>query len=233
MEDYPRAILGAGKQAWHILCLLEWMGLPWQDCLLFDDQYETQKAGARDLPIAGTLENGMEHCRQKQLPTIVAIGSRFACARYLLFQRAQSAGVKLVNLIHPSCVIAPTATIGRNVVMMPKCVICPGTSVGSVSCFFSNVTVEHDCSVGENVSVGPGSSLSGFVRVGDHSFLGSGVVCAPKVSIGRGTLVGAGAVVVSDMRSGVVCAGVPAKVLRGVELGDDVPTETQLQELSR
>ncbi len=117
--------------------------------------------------------------------------------------------------------------------MMPKCVICPGTSVGSVSCFFSNVTVEHDCSVGENVSVGPGSSLSGFVRVGDHSFLGSGVVCAPKVSIGRGTLVGAGAVVVSDMRSGVVCAGVPAKVLRGVELGDDVPTETQLQELSR
>jgi sugar O-acyltransferase (sialic acid O-acetyltransferase NeuD family) len=233
MEDYPRAILGAGKQAGHILCLLEWMGLPWRDCLLFDDQCERQKNGARDLPIAGTLENGIEHCRQQQLPAIVAIGSRYACERYLLFQKAERFGVSLVNLIHPSCEIAPTAVIGKNVVMMPKCVVSPGTSIGSLSCFFSNVTMEHDCSVGENVSMGPGCTLSGFVRVGDHCFLGAGVVCAPKVSIGCGTLVGAGAVVVHGMRSGVVCAGNPAKEMREARMGDDVPTQAQLQEFSR
>jgi sugar O-acyltransferase (sialic acid O-acetyltransferase NeuD family) len=231
MADYPRAIFGAGKQAGHILFLLEWMGLPWKDCLLFDDAYPQRKSGARDLPIAGTLQAGIDHCHQNKIPAIVALGTRVAAIRYQAFQKARSAGINLVNLVHPSCVIAPTATIGQNVVMMPNCVICPGTVVGSLACLFSSVTVEHDCRIGDDVVIGPGTALSSFVLVGDHSFLGTGVVCAPEVKIGRAVVVGAGAVVVSDLPAGTVCVGVPARVQRAVQDGDDAPTSAQLQKL--
>jgi len=230
MEECPRAILGGGKQAEHVLRLLEWMGLPWNDCLLFDDRYRQARQGTQGRSIAGTLDDGIRLCCENGLPAIVALGSLVAAVRYATFQKAVKAGVRLVSLIHPSCVLAPTASIGRNVVMMPGCVVGPGTEVGSLCCFFSNVTVEHDCRVSDNVVVGPGSALSGSVRIGAHCFLGTGVVCAPEVTIHDRTLVGSGAVVVSELPSGNVCYGVPARAKREVRLGDEVPTESQLHE---
>ncbi len=231
MEQYPRIILGAGKQAGHVLHLLEAMGLPWKDAMLFDDRYEHSKQGTRDLAILGTLDDGIRVCRHRQLPAIVALGSTFAAVRYATFQKAIQAGVRLVSLIHPSCVIAPSASIGRNVVMMPGCVVGSDTRIGSLSCFFSNATLEHDCRVGDNVVMGPGVALSGFVQVGAHCFLGTGVVCLPEVKIEERVLVGSGAVVVTDLPSGSVCFGVPACARREVRPGDDVPTEAQLLKL--
>jgi len=232
MSEYPRAILGAGKQAGHVLCLLEWMGLPWSECLLFDDCYATTTQGTRNVRVSGTLDDGIHQCREQSLPAIVALGSRCAAARYLTYQKAVRAGINLVNVIHHSCAIAPTATIGRNILMMPGCVIGPGTSLGPLCCLFSNVTIEHDCRVGENVTMGPGTTLSGIVTVGTHSFLGAGVVCAPEITIYERCLLGAGAVAVSDMPSDTVCFGVPARARRPVKPGDDVPLESQLLDLT-
>jgi len=230
MDESPRAIFGAGKQAGNVLSLLEWMGLPWRDCLLFDDSYGNVKHGARHLPVAGSLQDGIRVCRAQKLAAMVALGSKCAAVRYLIFQKAARAGVNLVSVIHPSSVIAPTATIGPNAVIMPGCVIGPGSSVGALCCLFSSVTLEHDCTVGENVTMGPGVSLSGFVKVGAHCFLGTGVVCAPEVTIHERCQVGAGTVVVCDLPSASVCYGVPGRVRRPVESGDDVPLEAQLQD---
>ena len=226
MGEYPRAILGGGKQAAHVLCLLEWMGLPWKECLLFDDCYGNIKTGARNLAIAGSLGDGIRACSGQNLAAIVALGSKHAAVRYLTYQRAVRAGISLVSVIHPSCVIAPTATIGANVVMMPGCIVGPGASLGNLCCLFSHVTVEHDCNIGDNVTMGPASTLSGFVKVGAHCFLGAGVICAPEVTIHERCLLGAGAVAVSDTPPDTVCVGVPAHVTRRVVSGDDVPVET-------
>lgn len=233
MKDFPQVILGAGRQAGHVLHLLEWMGLPWDSCLIYDDGFAQSKIGARGLPIHGTLDSGISICVEKKLPAIIALGSRVAAARYNVFQRAAAAGVELRNLIHPSCWIAPSARIGKNVVMMPGCVVGPNVEVGSPSCLFSNVTLEHDCKVGDNVVLGPGCTLSGLVQIGSHCFLGAGVVCAPEVNVSDGTLVGAGAVVTSDLPSSTVCYGVPAVVKRLARAADDIPTSDQLRELSR
>lgn len=211
--------------------LMEWMGLPWQDVLLFDDCYPMKNHGAQSLPIHGTLDEGIAHCRQDRMTAMVALGSRVAAVRYATFRKAVDAGVELSSLIHPSCVIAPSAKIGSNALFMPGCVVAPGSIVGSLCSFFSNVSVEHDCRIGDNVMMGPGASLSGSVQVGTHSFLGAGVACTPAVRIAERVLVGAGSVIVSDLPKGSVCFGVPARVHREVRAGDDAPTEAQLKEL--
>jgi len=55
------------------------------------------------------------------------------------------------------------------------------------------------------------------IAIGDNVWLGGGVIVCPGVTIGDDTLVGAGAVVTRDLPSGVVAAGVPARVVREIQ----------------
>lgn len=220
----PRVLFGAGKQAGHVLSLLEWMGLPWRETVLFDDAFPTLGVGPRGLPVLGKLEQGIEYCERGPWPAMVALGSKMGALRYALFRRLALRGITLPNLVHQSCVIAPTAQLGSNVLAMPGCVVASNVCVGSVCCLFSSVTIEHDVQVADNVVFGPRVVVSGYARIGMHAFLGAGAVCAPEVTIGERTLVGAGAVVVSNTAPGAVVVGVPARFRREVCEGDDAPT---------
>ena len=60
------------------------------------------------------------------------------------------------------------------------------------------------------------------ITIGDNVWLGGGVIVCPGVTIGEDTVVGAGAVVTRDLPSGVVAAGVPARVLRAITDDDRV-----------
>lgn len=52
------------------------------------------------------------------------------------------------------------------------------------------------------------------VRIGQGTDIGVGATILPGVKIGAFTQIGAGAVVSTDIPSGVIAAGVPAKILR-------------------
>lgn len=229
-QTAPRVVFGAGRQAGHVLNLLESLGGPWQDVVLFDDAHPQLQAGARGLPVLGTLDQGIDHCVRERVPALVALGSKAGARRYALFRALQQRRVELVNLVHPSCSIAPSTTLGCNVVMMPGCVVAANVTIGSLCCLFASVTLEHDVTVGENVVFGPGVVASGYVRIGRHSFIGAGAVCAPEVAVDEGALVGAGAVVVSDAPAGAVYIGMPARFHRAVAEGDDAPTRAALQQ---
>lgn len=205
------------------------MGGPWQDVVLFDDAYPQLQAGPRGRPVRGTLEQGIEHCMREHATALVALGSKAGARRYAIFRALVRRGVELANLVHPSCSLAPSTHLGRNVVMMPGCVVAADVTIGSLCCLFASVTLEHDVTVGENVVFGPGVVASGYVRIGRHSFLGAGAVCAPEVTLGERALVGAGAVVVADVAAGSVSIGVPARFHRAVAEGDDAPTLAALQ----
>ena len=61
------------------------------------------------------------------------------------------------------------------------------------------------------------------VTVGNDVWMGGHVTVLPGVSIGDGTVIGAGSVVTHDIPAGVVAAGNPCRVLRGISDGDRLP----------
>lgn len=55
------------------------------------------------------------------------------------------------------------------------------------------------------------------IIIEDDVWIGAGVILLPGVRVGRGAVIGAGAVVTSDVASGTIVAGTPARLLRTLE----------------
>lgn len=117
-----------------------------------------------------------------------------------------------VNLIHPSAVVCPTATIAAHGVMIAaNAVINPLAKIGvGVICNTSSV-IEHECVVEEFAHIAPGAILCGNVTIGRKTFVGAGSVIRQGITIGRNVTIGVGAVVVKNVPDGATVVGNPAR----------------------
>lgn len=156
-----------------------------------------------DLALPGLRGQGLSEL-------FVAIGDNRL--RQKLGRKAREQGFVLVNAIHPSAIVSPTAQIGEGVAIMAGVAINADSWVGDLTIVNTGAVVDHDCRLGAACHLGPASALAGGVIVGERAFLGVGARAIPGVAIGADTIVGAGGVVVRDLPDGVLAVGVPAKI---------------------
>ena len=140
----------------------------------------------------------------------VALGSNRL--REKLGGKARELGFTLINAIHPSAVISPTARIGEGVAVMAGVAINADSRIGDLAIVNTGAIVDHDCVLGAACHLRPASALAGNVSLGERAFLGVGARAIPGVSIGADSTVGAGGVVVRDLPGGVLAVGIPAKI---------------------
>jgi UDP-perosamine 4-acetyltransferase len=145
---------------------------------------------------------------------IVAIGDNRVRRGYA--RLALDAGLELINAIHPSATLSPTASLGRNVVIAAGACVCTDASIGDCAIINTHAVVDHECEIGEGVHVCPGAILAGRVRVGDGAFVGMGAKVVQCRTIGDDSTVGAGAVVLNDVPLCATVVGVPARVIKSV-----------------
>lgn len=139
----------------------------------------------------------------------VAIGDNRL--REKLGRKAREQGFVLVNAIHPSAVISPSAQLGEGVAVMAGVAINADSRIGDLAIINTGAVVDHDCVLGAACHLGPASALAGGVTLGERAFLGVGARAIPGVRVGADTIVGAGGVVVRDLPDAVLAIGVPAK----------------------
>lgn len=156
-----------------------------------------------DLALPGLRAQGLSRL-------FVAIGDNRL--RQKLGRKAREQGFSLVNAIHPSAVVSPSARLGAGIAVMAGVAINAETRVDDLAILNTGAVVDHDCRLAEACHLGPASALAGGVTVGERAFLGVGARAIPGVSIGADTIVGAGGVVVRDLPDAVLAIGVPAKI---------------------
>ncbi|HVY12450.1 MAG TPA: UDP-3-O-(3-hydroxymyristoyl)glucosamine N-acyltransferase, partial [Alphaproteobacteria bacterium] len=115
-----------------------------------------------------------------------AVGEKFAAA--LLLERPRAALSKLTALfalplssepgIHPTSVIHPTATIGKNVRIGPLCTVGARAEIGE------GTQMESHVSIGADVKVGRDCLLYGGVRLGERVKIGDRVILHFNSAIG-------------------------------------------------
>jgi acetyltransferase EpsM len=118
------------------------------------------------------------------------------------------------SAIHPSAVIAGSASLGTGVIINALAVIQPFAKVGNHVMIHAGVIIEHDVEVGDFANLAPRACLTGHVKVGTGATVFTGAVIAPTVRVGARSVVGAGAVLLSSIGDDVTAVGVPAKVVK-------------------
>ena len=128
--------------------------------------------------------------------------------------------IKKINArIEPGAIIRDRVTIGDKAVIMMGSVINIGAKIGEGTMIDMNVTVL--AGVIEPPSADP-------VVVEDNVVIGANAVVLEGVRIGEGSVVAAGAVVTENVPSGVMVAGMPAKIIKNID--DKTKSKTELVE---
>lgn len=150
---------------------------------------------------------------QREVFFVVAIGAN-EIRKQIVYQ-AKIPNQSFVNVIHPTAVVSPRATLGKGVVVMPNAVINADTVVGDHVIVNSGAVVEHDNQLEDYVHVSPNATLTGNVRIGEGTQIGAGATVIPGISIGNWSIVGAGSTVIHDLPSNCKAVGCPARLLEG------------------
>jgi UDP-N-acetylbacillosamine N-acetyltransferase len=149
---------------------------------------------------------------------IIAIGD--CKIRNKLATFAKSKGFKLIRAIHPSAIIAQGTIIGLGTVVSAGAVVNPGSIIGENVIINTHASLDHECVIGDSAHIGPGVKLGGATSVAQETWIGIGATVIDHISIGHSSIIGAGAVVVTNIPSGVVAYGIPAKAIRKVTIND-------------
>jgi sugar O-acyltransferase (sialic acid O-acetyltransferase NeuD family) len=178
-----------------------------------DDDPASRDDTILGLPVLAIgIEETRELCNARSADLVLAIGDNRRRAH--VFDRALSFGLRMATIIHPSAVVAPTASIGAGTVVFARAVVNPDCRVGDDVIINTAASLDHDNVIGTHAHVSPGAVLGGTVVVGEGTHVGIGVSVRNNVTIGAWSVVGAGAAVVGDIPDDVVAYGVPARTIR-------------------
>ena len=154
----------------------------------------------------------------------------------------RNSAIPMADLTKYNCRIEPGATvrdmveIGDNCVIMMGAVLNIGAVIGEKTMIDMNVVVGGRAIVGDNCHIGAGTVLAGVIEppsalpvvIEDDVMTGANVVIFEGVKVGKGAVIAAGSVVINDVESNMVMAGIPAKPLKKVD--DKTKSKTQLME---
>lgn len=161
------------------------------------------------LPVLGGLDqvgtlrwSGVTHA-------VVAIGDNQVRTRIAdaLTQR----GLGLISAIHPQATIAPSAELGRHLIIGARVTVCVHAVIEDHCVISSGAIIEHDNHLGPGAFIHPAVRLAGGVRVEAGATLEIGASVIPGVRVGRRARVRAGAVVIRDIADGREAVGMPAE----------------------
>jgi sugar O-acyltransferase (sialic acid O-acetyltransferase NeuD family) len=168
------------------------------------------------LPIFGGSEQLGELKKKGITHLIMGFGN--CAARLNTSALVREKGFLVATAVHPKAIVAGDVTVSPGTVIAAGAIISAGAKIGENVIINTGATVDHECDVGDGAHLCPGTHLGGNVTIGRAAWIGIGAIVSDHLRIGANTIIGAGAVVVRDIPDNVVAYGVPARVVRTINV---------------
>ena len=124
---------------------------------------------------------------------------------------------RFARLIHPSCVVAQSASIGPGSLVQAGSSVSPGVTIGAHVIINLHSLIGHGAVIEDNVVISTGVSVLGDTHIAEDAMIGASATILNGVMVGKGAFVAAGSLVNQDVKENGYVMGVPAKPV-------DIPT---------
>lgn len=203
-------IIGAGTYGEVFLAYLQEAGV---EIIGFIDDAPKSDI-VRGIPILGGT-NSLPLLREKYgVDSIYCpLGDNKLRVKFLSY--AKELGYQIPNFIHPSVIVSPNVIIGEGVYILLGTTIMPFTVIHDYSMVSMGVHIAHHSVLEEGVFLSTGCNFGASIIARKYSYCGiSSTIMTGIHELGEDCLIGAGAVVIRDVESYAIVAGVPAKVIK-------------------
>lgn len=136
--------------------------------------------------------------RQGITGMVVAIGG-YNNIREKYFHEFKEIGFEMINVIHHSAIIDPSAVIGEGVIIGPGCIISPSVKIERNTILSAGVIISANVQIADNVYIGIGSIINGGSSIRRNAFLSAGCLIGPGVTIGKNAEVSQGKAVMKSI----------------------------------
>jgi sugar O-acyltransferase (sialic acid O-acetyltransferase NeuD family) len=206
MEDIhklPVIVIGAGGLGKTIVSVLQGSG--YNAFGILDDNTERIGKEVLGVPILGPIAKIEDYTNHGFVMGVSDNQTRKEIV-------SKYSDINWIRVQSTAAYVNPTVSIGVGTVIFAGAVIGADVTLGSHVIASANITIGHDAIIGDYAHVAPGVQIAGAAKIGSGSMLGMACVVCPEVELGENVILGAGAVAVSDIPSGSVAFGMPARV---------------------
>jgi sugar O-acyltransferase (sialic acid O-acetyltransferase NeuD family) len=161
------------------------------------------------LPILG---NPLTYTIESEDKFIFAIGDIDVKKRITTHLKAN--GGQCLTLIHPTALVADTASIGEGAVVCPFATVCDHAIIDEFVMMNFYSSCGHDAQVGKYSILSPYATLNGFARLEEEVFMGTHATVTAGTLVGRRSKINANSIAMRDVPPGSFVFGVPGKIKR-------------------
>jgi sugar O-acyltransferase (sialic acid O-acetyltransferase NeuD family) len=126
-------------------------------------------------------------------------------------------GAEFLTLIHPTAIVAPTATIGSGSIICPYAIVSDSCRLGRFVIVNYHASLGHDSGAEDFSVLSPYASLGGNACLGTDAFLGMHAAVGPGKSLGARTKVSANSCALTNSLPDSIIFGVPGRSQRRVD----------------
>jgi len=121
-------------------------------------------------------------------------------------------GATFLSLVHPTAVVARTASIGAGTIVCPFVVVSEAARVGACTLLNYHASVAHDASTGAFAVLSPYAALGGHASIGDDVFMGMHASVGPGRRVGDRSKISANSCALANVPADSLVYGVPGRV---------------------
>jgi sugar O-acyltransferase (sialic acid O-acetyltransferase NeuD family) len=141
---------------------------------------------------------------------VLAIG--IPHTRRMVAESLLAKGATFLSVVHPTAVVAPTASIGAGSIVCPHAVVSDAARLGACVLVNYHASLAHDASAGDFAVLSPYATLGGHAAVGADVFLALHASVGPGVAVGARSKVSANSCALFDVPADTLVHGVPGRV---------------------